>query len=245
LPLACAAAISELEAAGAAVFELAGLTAVAAVFAGALGAGFAAGAAACVLEAGAAAGAAAGALAAVVSSAFLLFRDFFAVVAEVSLLAAGALEALVSAASFLLFRDFLEVVADVSLLVLLAALLSSLAALSFFDFLDFFFVVELVLLVSLEPVELDCAAAITGMKASVNATDKTAIHRLSLYREFIILLFPHKLRGTMPRILRIPALNLAFTKRLRRKPQKHYIAKVWWSTETARGRPEQEAPNLR
>jgi hypothetical protein len=179
LPLAFAAAMSELEAAGpdAAVFELAGFTAddagaeaagALAGFAAAAGvaacalAGFAAaaGVAAGALAAGAAAGAAAGVLAAVLASAFLLFRDFLAVVADVSLLAAvlaaGVLEVCVLAEESVLF------------------------------FFDFFLVVVSVLCVS---VELACAAAMTGMNARTNANDNTAIHKLTLYREFIISYF--------------------------------------------------------
>ena len=182
--------MSELEAAGTADFEAAGLTAVAAVVAGALGVAFAAGAAAGVLAADVDAGAVAGVLAAVVSAAsFLLLRDFLLAVADVSLLAAGVLAAgvlaaVVSAAPFFLL-DFFDVVAEVSLAADVLDVLVSVAFLLFFDF----FLVVVVLLVSLE---LACAAAITGMKARANAKDNTAIHSVSLYREFIISLYPHK-----------------------------------------------------
>jgi len=177
--------MSELEAAGTADFEAAGLTAVAAVVAGALGVAFAAGAAAGVLAADVDAGAVAGVLAAVVSAAsFLLLRDFLLAVADVSLLAAGVLAAVVSPAAFFLL-DFFDVVAEVSLAADVLDVLVSVAFLLFFDF----FLVVVVLLVSLE---LACAAAITGMKARANAKDNTAIHSVSLYREFIISLYPHK-----------------------------------------------------
>jgi hypothetical protein len=142
-PLACAAAISELEADGVAVFfaalEDAGLLAGAGVEAGAGAGALAAGALAVVFVAGAAgaaaeAGAAAGVLDALVSALFDFLLLFFVVEAVLSVpvvLLAGAL--LSSVADFLLFlEDF--VVEEVSLP---AAVLSSAEAEDFLLFEDF------------------------------------------------------------------------------------------------------------
>ncbi len=174
LPLAFAAAMSALEAAGVAEVVFADFAGAAMEFdAGALDAGFAAGAAmefdAGALAAGFAAGAAmefdAGALDAALASAFLLFFDFFAAVADVSVLAA-----------------VLSLVAVLSL----AAVLSAAAA-SFLLFFDFFVVVVVVLL-SVVLVALVWAAANTGIKARLNTKDKIAVHRVNLFRELLIFL---------------------------------------------------------
>ena len=195
LPLACADEISELEAAGMADFELAGFTADEALVAGALGVAFAEGTG--VLAAGVVAGAAAGVLDAVVSVAFLLFFDVFAVVAEVSLPDAGVLDAVVSDASFF-FRDFFAVVAELSVFVALVdALLSSVAALSFFDFFDFFVVVVVVVSLLAWLLELACAGAKTGINARVNVNARKPIHRVNPRRRFIIW-DPHNLRARCP-----------------------------------------------
>jgi hypothetical protein len=134
-----------------------------------------------VFEAGAAAGAAAGAL-----------EAGFAAGAAIVFDAAGVLESALASA-FLLFRDFFEVVAEESLAAILSpdAVLSSAAAasLSFLLFLDFFLVV--VALLSVVVVELVWAAANTGIKARLNTKDKIAVHRVNLFRELLISLFPH------------------------------------------------------
>jgi hypothetical protein len=155
--------------------------------AGALAAGFAAGAAA--------AGAAAGALE-VVASAFLLFFDFFAAVAEVSVLAAVlSLAAILSAAaaSFLLFFDFFVVVVVLSVVVVLV-----------------------------------WAAANTGINARLNTKDKIAIHRVSLFREFLIFLFSSHVRGMMPRILRTAFLKPVLHKKVALEIQETLQRRSQW-----------------
>jgi len=164
---------------------------------------FAAGAAA----GAAAAGAAAGALDAGFAGAAMVFDD------------AGALEA-AAASAFLLFLDFFAVVAEVSLLAAVlsvAAALSSAAAASFLLFFDFFLVV--VVLLSVVLVVLVWAAANTGIKAMLNTKDKIAVHRVNLFREFIIFLISSHVRGVTPRIFRSLSLNLCCTKRLRWNPR--------------------------
>ena len=257
LPEDCAAAISELDAAGPpalAVFAgFAGAAAGAAAAGAAAGADAAGALAGFDAAAGAAAGAAAaGALAAVLVSSAFFFRDLLVVVAEVSLLAAGAalaagallvLAALASSAFF--FRDFLVVVADVSLLAAdlsLAAAVSSAAAFFLRDF--------LVVVVVSVLVELACAAAITGMKARTNAKDNTVIHKLTLYREFIISYFLTILRGHYaPYFLQADSLNLSHTKRLRGSPQNitspppQGQQKLWLALEIG-ARPGREGPSF-
>jgi hypothetical protein len=109
----------------------------------------------------------------------------------------GAGAAALSEAAFLLFVDFLAVDAVVSLAAdsSAPAVWSEAAASVFAFFFDFFVVLGAVLSVE-EVVEVDvlvCALTKAGAMANANATQKDSIHTVRFLREYFI--FPRKIRS--------------------------------------------------